>query len=77
MANQIEMKLPCSIGDSVFAYRNHSGHYKVIEGKVSEMYFIEQMTLVIVVKHVARGKWGEKVFATREECERKIKEIKK
>ena len=68
------MIIPCRLGDKVWAIRNYSGHKKAIEGKVSEMYFIEEMTLVIVVKNVARGRWGKTIFATREECERAINE---
>jgi hypothetical protein len=67
-------KIPCKLGDEVWAIRNYSGTKKAVAGKVSEMYFIEEMTLIIVVKNVARGKWGEKIFATREECERAINE---
>ena len=69
--------LPCEIGDKVWAIRQYSGQPQAKEGIVSEMYFIEQMTLTIVVKNVARGEWGKRIFATREECERKIKEIEK
>lgn len=71
LANRVTM-LPCEIGDEAWAIRNYSGHKKAIKGKVSEMYFIERMTLTIVVKGVARGQWGKDVFATREECERAI-----
>lgn len=66
--------IPCKLGDEVWTIRNYSGTKKAVAGKVSEMYFIEEMTLIIVVKNVARGKWGEKIFATREECEKAIKE---
>lgn len=69
-------KLPCKIGDKVWAIRNFSGRTQAVEGKVSEMYFIEEMRLTIVVKNVARGQWGKKIFATREECEQAIKENK-
>lgn len=68
--------LPCKIGDKVWAIRNFSGRTQAVEGKVSEMYFVEEMRLTIVVKNVARGQWGVKIFATREECERAIKENK-
>lgn len=73
MANEVYTKLPCRIGDKVWAIRDYKGIKRATEGVVSEMYFIEKMTLTIVVKNVARGEWGKKIFATREECERAIK----
>ena len=39
------------------------------------MFFTDDMELCIVVKGVARGKWGETVFATYEEAEERIKKI--
>jgi hypothetical protein len=73
----MNINIPCKIGDKVWAFRKYGGVPHAREGVVSEMYFIEEMTLVIVVKNICRGRWGVKIFATREECERKIKEIEK
>lgn len=64
------IELPCKIGDTAWAIRNLGGHKRIVSGKVSEMYFIEEMNLVIVVKNVARGLWGKAVFGTFEEAER-------
>ena len=69
--------IPCKIGDKVWTIRRYNGINKAREGVVSEMYFDDAMRLAIVVKGLARGVWGKKVFATREECERAIKEEKK
>ena len=64
--------LPCMIGDRVWAKRNYKGTATATAGVVSEMFYTNKMELVIVVKSVARGKWGERVFATQAECERAI-----
>lgn len=66
--------LPCEIGAKVWTIKNYHGVHKAVAGIVSEMYFIENMTLTIVVKGVACGQWGKDVFATQEECERAINE---
>lgn len=58
------VELPCKIGDYVWAIRNFKGHKHPLRGVVSNMYFTRDMKLNIVVKYVARGKWGETVFAT-------------
>lgn len=60
--------VPCKIGDTVWAIRNYSGTNKVVSGKVSEMFFREDMSICIVVKHVARGLWGKVVFGTYEQA---------
>lgn len=65
---------PCKIGDTVWAIRNYSGTNKVVPGKVSEMFFREDMSICIVVKHVARGIWGEVVFGTYEQAKAVLEE---
>lgn len=62
------VELPCKIGDRVWAIRSYKGHKHPQDGIVSEMYFLNDMRLQIVVKHVARGEWGKTVFATREDA---------
>lgn len=62
------VKLPCKIGDFVWAIRSYNGHKHPQRGVVSEMYFARDMKLQIVVKHVARGEWGKTVFATDKEA---------
>ena len=60
--------LPCKIGDVVWTIRHFHSKKCVQQGIVSEMFFTKDMELEIVVKHIARGKWGEKVFATYEDA---------
>ena len=68
------VEIPCKIGDKVLAIRSYSGHKRAVEGIVSEMYFLgEDMELVVVVKNVARGIFGERIFHTKEEAEEAIK----
>ena len=67
-------ELPCKIGDRVWAIRNYKGFRHPQEGVVSDMCFTNDMNLVIVIKHVARGEWGKTVFRTREETEEAIRE---
>ena len=66
--------LPCKIGDTAWGIRCYRGALVPRQGKVSEMLFTADMKLSIVIKHICRGEWGKKVFATREEAERAIAE---
>ena len=70
------VEIPCKIGDFVWAIRNFKGKKHPQRGIVSDMYFANDMSLVIVVKHIARGKWGETVFATDKEAYAAIGERK-
>lgn len=66
-ANFVE--LPCKIGDEVYCIRTYNGHKSHAQkGKVVEMYFADDMRLVIHIKHIGRGFWGDRVFATEEEA---------
>ena len=67
-APEVSVKLPCKIGDRVWAIRSYKGHKHPQDGIVNEMYFTKDMRLHIVVKHIARGEWGKTIFATREEA---------
>lgn len=71
--------IPCKIGDTVYAIRNYKGEKRIKMGIVTEMFFISyqglyDMRLVIVVGHICRGCWGEKVFGTYEEALTVLKE---
>ena len=68
--------LPCKVGDRVWAIRNYKGILIPQEGIVREMFFDDGMNLVICVKHIARGRWGKTVFASKEEAEAEIAERK-
>lgn len=67
-------RLPCKIGDTVWGIRRYKGIKHPQQGVVSEMYFLPGMSLQIVVKHICRGGFGEKIFLTREEAERALRE---
>jgi hypothetical protein len=67
--------LPCKIGDEVWGIRrSNKGALAPHRGIVSHMYFAEDMKLCIVVQHICRGEWGEKVFATYEDACAAIRE---
>lgn len=66
------VELPCKIGDKVWIARRYKCHKRPRWGIVSEMFFTDDMELCIVVKGVARGKWGVDVFATYEEAQTEI-----
>lgn len=56
--------LPLKIGDRAFTIKNYKGEMKIKCGEVSQMYFSDDMKLVISVKNVGRGLYGKKVFKT-------------
>ena len=68
------VELPCKIGDTVWAIRSFHGKKHPQQGIVSDMYFLSNMELQIVVKYVARGEWGKTVFATCEAAEKALAE---
>lgn len=68
------IELPCKIGDTVYAIRDYKGHKHPQSGTVGEMFFMPDMSIQIVVKHIARGKWGVDIFPTYEEAEKAISE---
>lgn len=70
------VELPCKIGDRVWAIRSYKDIKQPQEGIVSEMFFTGDMRLMIVVKHVARGLWGETVFGSYKEAWNAIEERK-
>lgn len=71
-------KLPCKIGDTVYAISNYAGVKKIRSGKVSQMFYVgEEMQLCIVVSKVGRGTWGNGIFATEEEAQAAINERKR
>lgn len=59
------MEIPCRMGDEVWCIRRYNGGGRVpMLGKVSQMYFTDDMQLAIVVKYIGRGMWGKQVFPT-------------
>lgn len=70
------VELPCKIGNRVWAIRSYKGIKHPQEGIVSEMFFTDDMRLMIAVKNVARGVWGETVFCSYSEACKAIEERK-
>lgn len=68
------IELPCKIGDAVYGIRRYHSDRKVQSGVVSEMYFSQKNRLIIVIKHIGRGYWGESIFGSFEEAEAALKE---
>ena len=68
------IELPCKIGDTVYGIRRYYSERKVQSGVVSEMYFSLKNRLIIVIKHIGRGYWGESIFGSFEEAEAALKE---
>lgn len=71
------IELPCKIGDTVYGTRRWHGTKIAKAGTVSEMFYTQEGKLMIVVKYVCRGYWGEKIFATLEEVEAALKGVEK
>lgn len=67
------IELPCKIGDTVYGIRRWHGTKIAKAGTVSEMFYTQEGKLMIVVKYVCRGHWGEKIFRTLEEAEAALK----
>jgi len=66
------VELPCKPGDTVWVLRNFHGKKIPIAGTVTELRFTEFWHPLIIVEGVGRGRWGEKIFATKEDGERAI-----
>lgn len=64
---------PCKIGDQVWGIRNYRGRRTAQCGLVSEMYYKEDMTLMVVIKHICRGEWGKDIFSSQKEAEEAIR----
>lgn len=69
------VRLPCKIGDAVWAIRNYRGTRYAQQGFVNDMYLTQEMKLIIVVKNIARGEFGKEVFLTKEDAEMKLAEL--
>ena len=64
--------LPCKVGDEVWCLRDTRVYNKPVKGVVSEIYFLDNMDMCIVVRRLCRGRWGERVFATEQEAQAAI-----
>ena len=70
------VRIPCRIGDTVWTIRNYKGVKTPKKGIVGELVFTPTMELVIVVHHIARGRWGEAVFGSKAEALKALMEEK-
>ena len=68
------IELPCKIGDTVYGIRRYHDIRIVQSGIVSEMYFSQENRLIIVIKDICRGYWGENIFGSFEEAKAALKE---
>lgn len=66
---------PFRVGDKVWCITNKYGHVLVKETTVIEVYYRHKEMIPCIVTMQGRGVCGEKVFATKEEAEAKLKEI--
>lgn len=62
------VEVPLRMGDEAFVLRSFHGHFVPKKGRVSEMYFTDNMQVCYILKGVGRGLYGSKVFKTEEEC---------
>ena len=73
MGNGGNRYIPCSIGDTVWVVRSHGAQRLISQGVVKEIMFVgEKMDLCIVVGRLTRGRWGEKIFSSKQEAERAL-----
>lgn len=56
--------LPCKIGDNAWVIRNVRGVKRAMFGVVAEMYFSQEMRLIVRVHGIGRGEVGKTVFLT-------------
>ena len=62
------IRVPCKIGDQVWAIRRTSGGERLFSTTVSEMFIDSEGKLTVVAKNVARGYIGETIFTDHEEA---------
>lgn len=67
------VRLPCKVGDTVWAIRNIRGVKMPMPGVVAEMYFTQDMRLIVRVHGVKRGEVGKSVFLSLEDAEAALK----
>ena len=64
MAEPMEVTLPCRVGDDVWGISRRGGHTLIVSGIVHQMYFIDDMQLVITIRGACKGEWGKHIFPT-------------
>nr|DAF03513.1 MAG TPA: Regulatory protein-modification, helix-turn-helix, transcriptional regulato, DNA [Caudoviricetes sp.] len=66
------INLPVSIGDHVYFIRDHENQKRIAFGTIKEIFFSQDMRLMIRVKGYRAAEWGAKAFRTRKEAETAI-----
>lgn len=66
------INLPVSIGDHVYFIRDHENQKRIAFGTIKEIFFSQDMRLMIRVKGYRAAEWGVKAFRTRKEAETAI-----
>lgn len=67
---------PLRIGDCGWTYQKAAnGGWRVVSGKVTEMYFVEDKRLCIVIRRLRHGEYGKDIFTCREDAERRVAEL--
>lgn len=62
-----------TIGQLAYGIRNYRGHRHIQKGFISEIYYLDNMSLNVAIKHVCRGELGKTVFLTYNEAEKALK----
>lgn len=71
----LKQQPPCKIGDEVFGIKRNGWRPMVLQRKVTQLFYSDDMELCAVVENVCRGKFGEVVFLTREEAEEAVRRM--
>lgn len=64
--------IPCKVGDTAFGIKRVGRGFKIVSGRISEIFFFDRMEMGVVMKGICRGKWNENIFATKEEAEAEV-----
>lgn len=67
--------VPCKIGDTAWCIRRYKKGKQRIQGIVDGLWISKDMKLIVNVRHVGFGVWGERIFPTKEEALAAIQEM--
>lgn len=73
----MNIEIPLAIGQTAYGIRNFKGKKTIQKGVVSEMFFTNNMELMICIYFVCRGKYGETIFSTYEDAKKRLEEATK
>ena len=71
----LKQQPPCKIGDEVFGIKRRGYRPIILQRKVTQLFYSDDMELCAVVENVCRGKFGEVVFLAREEAEEALRRM--